>query len=344
MVIVCQVLSYILRKMWMCLRPLKSSHSVEKKAGVGWGEETKQNQARTLNEAQTMGFRNSQERPVKNRRTNLAWLNWRQSLTLWYLHDPSRLYTAPWERCEKNTGLDATLMAVILWLVAVIIYAPGKLQKTNTQITNILSDSFFTFWGVYSSAGKLINLSKKYRDVMKRPLWPSKHSWRAQQDHLGKPMTSSQYGFGLSISTWSNAARYTLIIKRGTEERKISSHYCCRGISPARKECSLWRAGRGFCKGTAYKALCDLKAWNNLNSKLKVLKQQQQQKTLTHSYLPPQPEFWIRFGIKQKSPCVWASICYQKPDHSFRNSWQMLLFFFPVLFTVWNWSWRAFRF
>lgn len=60
-------------------------------------------------------------------------------------------------------------MAVILWLVAAIIYATGKLQKTNTKITNILSDSFFTFGGAYSSAGKTINLSKKYRDVMKRP-------------------------------------------------------------------------------------------------------------------------------------------------------------------------------
>lgn len=175
---------------------------------------------------------------------------------------------------------------------------------------------------------------------MKRPPWPSKHSWRAQQDHLGKPMTSSQYGFGLSISTWSNAARYALIIKRGTEEKKISSHYCRRGISPARKECSLWRAGRGFCKATAYKALCDLKAWNNLNSKLKVLK-----KKTTHTLLSA-PTAWILNQVWDKAE---ESVCARKyllsKARSFFSEFMANATFFPpVLFTVWNRSWRAFRF
>lgn len=41
----------------------------------GLERRNKAKSSKRFKEAQTMGFRNSQETPVKNRRTNLPWLN-----------------------------------------------------------------------------------------------------------------------------------------------------------------------------------------------------------------------------------------------------------------------------
>ena len=144
-------------------------------------------------------------------------------------------------------------MVMTVRTVAVIMHVQGSCSRKkkkahiNTQMIKTLSDSLFIFWGKYTSAGKTVTSYRRNRDVRTNSPDPSStregHSENTVWGNLAK---SSRCGFCPAISTWSNAPHCLLIVQPETWlRRKTSSCYCSLHASPARKEFSLWRSGRG---------------------------------------------------------------------------------------------------
>ena len=188
------------------------------------------------------------------------------------------------------------LMVMTVRIAAVIMHAPGKLQQKkgkhiNAEIIKILSDSLFIFWGEYTSAGKQPTCSGK-TDVATTPTHPRpvKHGRRPLRERRAGNRDPVS-GLCPAVPAWPRGLPASSALRRRT------ACYCpgTRRVSGWERILSL-KIWQRCWEAAVYKArsLCELKAWNNLISKLRVLKENPHR----HSYLPSQPGLRIRLGIK----------------------------------------------